>query len=176
MYEEISYFLSLPFTLLVVIGRHDHCTIVEKPKETYRCVCQSLCRVQLFAPHGLWPARLLCPWNSPVRNFGVGCHSRLQGIFPTQGLNLGIQHCRQILYQLSHQESMRRFSIFTISPFHLTCCRMKIWSFNHSQKAKRNLEKLTQYSLILLSRWDNFENTYLYTSCNGRYLNVLSHC
>ena len=38
-------------------------------------------------PHGLKPARLLCPWNFPGRNTGVGCHSLLQGIFPTQGLN-----------------------------------------------------------------------------------------
>ena len=36
---------------------------------------------------------------------GVGCHSLLQGIFPTQGSNLGLPHCRQILYHLSHQGS-----------------------------------------------------------------------
>ena len=50
-------------------------------------------------PHGLYPARLLCPWDSPGKNTGVGCHSVLQGIFPTQGSNLGLLHCRQILYQ-----------------------------------------------------------------------------
>ena len=33
----------------------------------------------------------------------MGCHALLQGIFPTEGLNLGLPHCRQILYQLSHQ-------------------------------------------------------------------------
>ena len=38
-------------------------------------------------PHGLQPARLLCPWNSPGKNTGVGCHALLQGIFPTQGAN-----------------------------------------------------------------------------------------
>ena len=52
-------------------------------------------------PHGLWPASLLCPWNSSGKNTGVGCHSLLQGIFPTQGLNPGFPHCRQILYHLS---------------------------------------------------------------------------
>ena len=41
--------------------------------------------------------RLLCPWNSPGKNTGVGSHSFLQGIFPTQGLNLGLLHCMQIL-------------------------------------------------------------------------------
>ena len=33
------------------------------------------------------PTRLLCPWDSPGRNTGVGCHTLLQGIFPTQGSN-----------------------------------------------------------------------------------------
>ena len=41
----------------------------------------------------------------PGKNTGVGCHALLQGIFPTQGSNLGLLHCRQILYHLSHQGS-----------------------------------------------------------------------
>ena len=48
-------------------------------------------------------SRLLCPWNSPGKDAGVGSHSLLQGILSTQGSNLGIQNCRQILYRLSHQ-------------------------------------------------------------------------
>ena len=47
------------------------------------------------------------PWNSPCQNPGVGSLSLLQGIFPTQGLNPGLPHCRLILYQLSHQGSPR---------------------------------------------------------------------
>ena len=58
-------------------------------------------------PHGLWPARLLCPWDSPGKNTGVGCHALLQGMFPTQGSNPHLPHCRLILYQLSHQGSPR---------------------------------------------------------------------
>ena len=38
-------------------------------------------------PHGLGPVRLLCPWNFPGKNTGVGCHALLQRIFPTQGSN-----------------------------------------------------------------------------------------
>ena len=38
-------------------------------------------------PHGLYPARVLCPWDSPGKNTGVSCHSLLQEIFPTQGSN-----------------------------------------------------------------------------------------
>ena len=56
-------------------------------------------------PHGLQPARLLCPWDSPGKNPGVGCHALLQGIFPTQGSNPGLLGCRQILYQLSSEGS-----------------------------------------------------------------------
>src|SRR5574341_326123 len=54
----------------------------------------------------LQSARLLYPPNFPGKNTGVGCHLLLQGIFPTQGLNLGLLwllQCRQILYHLSHQ-------------------------------------------------------------------------
>ena len=47
----------------------------------------------------------LRPWDSPGKNTGVSCHSLLQGIFPTQGSNLGPWHCRQILCHLSHQGS-----------------------------------------------------------------------
>ena len=46
------------------------------------------------------------PWNSPGKDTGVGCRSLLQGIFPTQGLNPGLQRCRWILQYLSHQESL----------------------------------------------------------------------
>ena len=44
-------------------------------------------------------------WASPGKNNGVGCHSLLQEIFPIQGLNSGLLHCRQILYHFSHQGS-----------------------------------------------------------------------
>ena len=54
----------------------------------------------------LQPCGLYSPWNSPGQNTGVGSWSLLQGIFPTQGLNPGLPHCRwRILYQLSHQGS-----------------------------------------------------------------------
>ena len=43
------------------------------------------------------------PWNSPGQNTRVGILSLLQGIFPTQGSNPGLLHCRRILYQLSHK-------------------------------------------------------------------------
>ena len=55
----------------------------------------------------LWPHGLYSPWNSPGQNIGMCRLSLLQGIFQTQGLNPGLLHCRQILYQLSHRGSPR---------------------------------------------------------------------
>ena len=52
-----------------------------------------------------WPHGLYSPWHSPGQNTGVGSLSFLQGIFPTQGSNPGLPHCRRILYQLSHKGS-----------------------------------------------------------------------
>ena len=57
--------------------------------------------------NSLWPHRLYSPWNSPGQNTGVGNLSLLQGIFPTQVSNPGLQYCRQILYQLSDKGSPR---------------------------------------------------------------------
>ena len=48
--------------------------------------------------NSLWPHGLYNPWNSPGQNTGVGSLSLLQGIFPIQGSNPGLLHCRQILY------------------------------------------------------------------------------
>ena len=50
--------------------------------------------------------RLYSPWNSLGQNTGVGSLSLLQGIFPTQGSNPSLLHCRQILYQLSQKGSL----------------------------------------------------------------------
>ena len=73
--------------------------------------CQSLSHGRYFVNPwtGLKPTRLLCPWDSPGKNTGVCCHNLLQGVFPSQGLNLGLPHCRQILYHLSHQCSFLSF-------------------------------------------------------------------
>ena len=60
-------------------------------------MCLTLCD-----PMDCSPTRLLCPWDSPGRNAGVGCRFLLQGIFLTQRLNLGLLHCNQIPYRLSH--------------------------------------------------------------------------
>ena len=81
--------------------------------------CPALCN-----PHGLQPARLPCPWDSPSKSTGVGCHFLIQGIFPTQGSNLGLLYCRQILYCLSHQGSPSKIYRWENRFFeHVLCAR-----------------------------------------------------
>ena len=71
------------------------------------CVCMCVYQVSnSLRPHGLQPARLLCPWDTPGKNTGVGCLFLLQGIFLTQGSSPCLLHRRQILYHLSHQGNM----------------------------------------------------------------------
>ena len=70
------------------------------------CVCVSLSVVSDYVtPWNRELVWLFCPWNSPGKNTEVGWHS-LQGIFLTQALNPGLQHCRQILNCLSRQGSL----------------------------------------------------------------------
>ena len=59
----------------------------------------------VLQPRGLWPSRLLCPWNFPDMNTGVGCHFLLQGIFPNQVSNWSLLHQQADSWPLSHQGS-----------------------------------------------------------------------
>ena len=68
----------------------------------------------------LRPLGLYSPQNSPGQTTRVGSLFLLQGIFPTQGSNPGLPHCRQILYQLSHKGSPRTVSLFLLQWIFLT--------------------------------------------------------
>ena len=63
-------------------------------------LCLTFCDPTDYSPPG---ASVL--GDSPGQDTGVGCHALLQGIFPTQGSNPGLPHCRRILYGLSNQGS-----------------------------------------------------------------------
>ena len=61
--------------------------VVNLPQEAMcACVLSHFSRVQLLQPYGLWPARLLCSWDSPGKNAGVDCHALLQGDLPNPGI------------------------------------------------------------------------------------------
>ena len=64
-------------------------------------LCLTLCNSMDWSPN-----RLLCPWNSPGKSPGLGSHSLPHRIFPTQGLNPGILHCRWTLHCLSCQGNL----------------------------------------------------------------------
>ena len=69
--------------------------------------------------HGLELTRRLCPWDFPDKNSGVGCSFLLQGIFPTQGSNPGLLHCRRILYHCAILSGTLLFGIYLRSKISL---------------------------------------------------------
>ena len=123
--------------------------------------------------NSLWPHGLYSPWNSPGKNIRVGCHALLQGIFPTQGSNPRLPHCKWILYQQSHQGSANRILINSILikkdfpiPLHLSSSSLLLppvlGHLDHSSQEPENhsqffllysLQLLYFHSLWLCSRW-----------------------
>ena len=67
-------------------------------------------------PNGLWATRLLCPWHSPGKNPGEGCHCLLQGIFLDQGSNLGLLPWQADSLPLSHPGSPQRGGGWVLLP------------------------------------------------------------
>ena len=63
------------------------------------------CSLPASSVHGIFQA-IVCPWDFPGNSTEVDCHFLLQGIFPTQGPNPGLPHCRQTLYRLNRQGSL----------------------------------------------------------------------
>ena len=74
--------------------------------------CAVLCLVTqsclTLRPIGCSPPGLSVHGASPDKNTGVGCHALLQGIFPIQGLNLGLLHCRRIFYYQGSPRILKR--------------------------------------------------------------------
>ena len=89
---------NLMSSLQTIQGKMNKLNDTMKESESVSCSVTS----DSLRPHGLQPARFLCPWNSPGKNTRLRCHALLQGIFPTQRSNPGLLYCRQIFYHLSH--------------------------------------------------------------------------
>ena len=99
-------------TLVVIYQRYSYSYLTEQETEAQKIgtegqflTCLAAQTSPTLRPCGLRPTRLLCPWDFPGKNTGVGCHSLLQRIFLTQGSNTGLLNCRWILYHLSRQGS-----------------------------------------------------------------------
>ena len=85
--------------------------------------------------NSLRPHELYSPWNSPGQNTGAGSCYLLLGIFPTQGSNPGLLHCRWILYCLRHQRSRRIMEcvayLFSSGSFWLRNCRRILYQLSY---------------------------------------------
>ena len=109
-----------------------------------------LSHVWLFATYRFYPTWLLCPWDSPRNNTGVGCHSLLQEIFPTQGSNLSLLHYRWIVNLLS----ILRSSKVTINNincilFFLTLLSQTSNWFTKFQRIKKKKKRIAADSCFL---------------------------
>ena len=89
------------FSLFPCLGSCESCVIIHFYPLLLLFRCSVVSNSSL--PHQPYPNRLLCPWEFPGKNTGVGCHFLLQRIFPTHGLNLCLLLGRRIFFlPLSH--------------------------------------------------------------------------
>ena len=101
--------------------------------------------------------------DSPGKNTWVGGHALLQGVFPTQGLNPGLPHCRQILDHLSHPGSPRMlewvaypFSRGTSQPRNQTrvsCIAGRFFTGWATREAQADLYRKTKYKVLKLNKY-----------------------
>jgi len=85
------------------------------------CLVTKSC-VNLLWPHGWWPSRLLCPWDFPGKNTGVGCHFLLKGIFLTRRSNWSFLHWQADSLPVDHQGSLNFRSCYSVSKSCPTLC------------------------------------------------------
>ena len=98
----------------------EHTYLILRAKEPWKW--KPLSHIRLFKPYGLYS-----PWNFPGQNTGVSSLSLLQGIFPTQGLNPGFPHCRQILSPAEPQGKPKNTGVVA-DPFSRGSSRPRNWT------------------------------------------------
>ena len=108
-----------------------HCHIQNKaaprPPQDMCVLAKSLQSCLTLRPHGLQPSRVLCPWDFPGKNTGVGCHALLQGIFQTQKSNPNLSCIgRHVLYHQRHLGSPRICVLNTYSLSCFTCFHFRL--------------------------------------------------
>ena len=119
------------------------------------CVCararaQPLSHVWLFATPWTAASQALCPWDSPGKNPGVGCHFLLQGIFPIQGLNprlLHSLHWQQIPHPSAVWRSVKEF--YRASRIPVTQSNVLTYPYVHCQAMRRKDRTVGSYSKLL---------------------------
>ena len=112
------------------------------------CLRSRFSHFRFFVTLGLQPTGLLCPWDFPIKNIGVGCHALLQGLFLTQGSN-------QSPFCLLHWQTG---SIPLVPPgkpsdtLHFTQCYMSI-KYISVKKHKKNPQNHPSFLFQFLMRW-----------------------
>ena len=150
---------------------HALCSVLWKWKWGYSVTSNSL------QPRGLQLTRLLRPWDSRGKSTGVGCHCLLQGIFPTQGSNPGLPHCRQTLYPLSLQGSPHA-AFCNMSLFHVkkvaSLCQAPCAGFGMEQGYPVTTPCVPQSSASSVHFCSACDERLLCTLCCGRRKHTLS--
>ena len=125
---KLIFFLN-KICLLYILPFKNSAFNLEVIVDSHAAVRNSTERTQVaFTPAEKWKWKLLySPWNSPSQNTGMGSHSLLQGIFPTQGSSPGLPYCRQILYQLSPRGSPRILE-WLVCPFSSGFSQPRNWT------------------------------------------------
>ena len=136
--------------LLVAKHRHvqDSCTCA---KSLRVCVLNHFSHVQFFST---MTTRLLCPWYSLGKNTGVGCHFLLHRMFPTQGSNLRLMHCRWILYFWASGEAYPGF-LAKVNPIHgtgMAASSTAVLRAPHGAQVAVRIVNPTQASLLVVLR------------------------
>ena len=113
-------------------------------------------------PHGLYS-----PWHSPGQNTGVDSLSLLQGIFPTQGLNPGLPHYRQILYQVSLKGSPRILEWVKVKVKSLSRVRLfaTLWTVPGSSVRGILQARILQWVAFSFSRGSSWPRDQTQVSC-----------
>ena len=128
------------------------------------CVCAHACSVVFnsLRLHGLWPAKLLRPWNFPGKITGVGCHFLLQRIFPTQGFN------PRLLCPLHWQEDSSPLAPLPSSPTTRRSNQSILKEISPEYSLQGLMLKLKlQHSGHLMWRTDSFEKTLMLGKIEG---------
>ena len=122
------------------------------------CLDPQSCPTLLWL-RGMLPTRLLCPWDSPGKNTGVGCHFLLQGIFQTQGSNPSLLHSKADSLLLSHLGSPSIY-VHILNP-HLLC--LLHWQVDSLPLAPSVCSLLLNHFLGKPKAWhldDSFSSTF----------------
>ena len=144
---------------LILVGEWRFWKPCKKTKKKKKKVTKSkLVRFVAQLCLSLWnPSGSSVHGNSPGKNTGVGCNSLLQGLFPIQGLNLGLLHCRQILYHLSHQGSKTSHNIRRVNSSWkcITCTRQpKYMKQTKGRHRQQYIYSRRLWYPVLSSGWD----------------------